>query len=222
MPPPPSTQPSHGVKRKKPPTFQHLPAQRGAFRFEFQGPEFAASCTPLLSTAKKLKRSWVEVQKIKSKWKAQKRKEGLSTPRANLEPLVDDARQGQGSDDDESRDDASDDLGEAEDTGDESSEVEAPPPQKRGPSSKPKGQKDGPPGKAAEPPSLRELQRQAYSRSSLHTNKSHPLGRHKGTDREGGRGRGTSRGGYRGRGRGQPDMGLRMKAMLEKIKQDCA
>nr|VWO98834.1 Uncharacterized protein [Ganoderma boninense] len=51
------------LKRKKPPTFQHLPAQR----------------------AKKLKRSWVEVQKIKSKWKAQKRKEGLVASRHQLE-----------------------------------------------------------------------------------------------------------------------------------------
>ncbi|PSR74120.1 hypothetical protein PHLCEN_2v10076 [Hermanssonia centrifuga] len=44
-----------GTKRKKPPTFQHLPINR----------------------AKKLKQSWVESQKIKSKWKAEKRKEGF-------------------------------------------------------------------------------------------------------------------------------------------------
>ncbi|PIL24046.1 hypothetical protein GSI_13797 [Ganoderma sinense ZZ0214-1] len=59
----PSSQQNLRLKRKKPPTFQHLPAQR----------------------AKKLKRSWVEVQKIKSKWKAQKRKEGLVASRHQSE-----------------------------------------------------------------------------------------------------------------------------------------
>ncbi|KAG6865029.1 hypothetical protein C0991_005575 [Blastosporella zonata] len=45
------------LKRKQPPSFRHLPINR----------------------AKKLKQTWVENQKIKSKWKTQKRKEGLST-----------------------------------------------------------------------------------------------------------------------------------------------
>ncbi|OBZ75899.1 hypothetical protein A0H81_04250 [Grifola frondosa] len=56
---------NEGTKRKKPPTFQHLPVER----------------------VKKLKRSWVDVQKIKSKWKAQKRKEGLVTPRRQLDQI---------------------------------------------------------------------------------------------------------------------------------------
>ncbi|EED79534.1 predicted protein [Postia placenta Mad-698-R] len=60
---------SDGTKKRKPPTFQHLPVDR----------------------AKKLKRSWVEVQKIKSQWKAQKRKEGLVTARTQLTQLVADA-----------------------------------------------------------------------------------------------------------------------------------
>ena len=62
-------------------------------------------------------------------------------------------------------------------------------------------------------PSLRELNKQAFSRSALHTYKSRGSG--------GKSGRGGERGrGARGRGRGQPDMRLRMNAMFEKIKQD--
>ncbi|KAF8061591.1 hypothetical protein FPV67DRAFT_286730 [Lyophyllum atratum] len=48
--------PKANLKRKQPPTFRHLPLNR----------------------AKKLKQTWVENTKIKSKWKAQKRREGLS------------------------------------------------------------------------------------------------------------------------------------------------
>lgn len=77
-------------------------------------------------------------------------------------------------------------------------------------------------------PSLRQLQRQAYSPAALHHYKSHPLQRSKGRkatydarvpgssqkkDGEGGT-RNLSRRG------GQPDMRLRMSAMLEKIKRD--
>ncbi|KAI0362176.1 hypothetical protein OH77DRAFT_1441466 [Trametes cingulata] len=168
-------QQERGVKRKKPPTFQHLPAER----------------------AKKLKRSWVEVQKIKSKWKAQKRKEGLAASRPQLEHMVD-AREGEA--DDES-DESQGEEGTSHSSNAESESV--------------------PPEKAQEKPSLRELQKMAYSKASLHNHKSHPLNRHKGPATSRGRGggtRGSPRG--RGRGRGQPDMGLRMKAMLEKIKQD--
>lgn len=78
-------------------------------------------------------------------------------------------------------------------------------------------------------PSLRDLKREAYSRTSLHTYKSDPL--HKRVSRGGGRGGHSDRGrggrGGRGRGplpssrgRGQPDMRLRMNVMLEKIKRD--
>ena len=62
---------------------------------------------------------------------------------------------------------------------------------------------------------LRELFRKAYSRESLHTYKSDPLHR--------GKGRPTlHRGGTERTGRGQPDMRLRMNALLEKIKRDVA
>ncbi|KAH9926172.1 uncharacterized protein B0H18DRAFT_855669, partial [Fomitopsis serialis] len=55
-----------GSKKRKPPTFRHLPENR----------------------AKKLKHSWVETQKIKSQWKAQKRKEGIVTKSSQIEALV--------------------------------------------------------------------------------------------------------------------------------------
>jgi hypothetical protein len=70
---------------------------------------------------------------------------------------------------------------------------------------------------ATEPPSVRDLMKEAYSRSTLHTFKADPLKRH-GQNSFG-------RGGKGGRvrpelGRGQPNMKLRMNAMLAKIKQD--
>ncbi len=77
-------------------------------------------------------------------------------------------------------------------------------------------------------PSLRELQKQAYSPATLHHYKSRPLHHSKGhLAPQGMRTPGSSRkrdieGGSRnlsGR-RGQPDMRLRMSAMLEKIKRD--
>ena len=77
-------------------------------------------------------------------------------------------------------------------------------------------------------PSLRELQKQAYSPATLHHHKSRPLHRTKGrmasydtrtpeSSRKRGVGRGSRNTGRRG---GQPDMRLRMSAMLEKIKRD--
>lgn len=172
---------------------------------------------------------------MKSKWRAQKRKEGLAGPRAHLEQLVDaeqEQRQADGEEEDHVSESSDNDDPEADEqsddeSGDETSEDEASPPRKPLPISKPKSKKDKPPTKEDERPSLRDLERQAYSRSSLHTHKANPLGRHKGVESNnrgrggrGGRGGQTGRG--RGRGRGQPDMGLRMKAMLERIKQDYA
>jgi hypothetical protein len=77
----------------------------------------------------------------------------------------------------------------------------------------------------APPLSLRDLTREAYSRSSLHTFKSDPLNRRRGDNRGRGRGegRGRGKGAHRGEMRkGQPNMKLRMDAMLEKIKRDLA
>ncbi|KAI0807529.1 hypothetical protein C8Q74DRAFT_1227952 [Fomes fomentarius] len=194
-----STQQPYGVKRKKPPTFQHLPVQR----------------------AKKLKQSWVDVQKIKSKWKTQKRKEGLPASRVQL------MREAE-ADEEATRESGSEAKEESGEESEEESGKEEEPLREAATSSKARAQpqKAGSQKKTDEQPSLRDLQRMAYSRSSLHTYKSNSLHRRKDQIDSGGRGgrpgaRG-GRGGQRGRerGRGQPDMGLRMKAMLEKIKQD--
>jgi hypothetical protein len=77
-------------------------------------------------------------------------------------------------------------------------------------------------------PSLRELQKQAYSPATLHHYKSRPLHHPKGRmaphgtrPLESSR-KGDVKGGPRNPSRrgGQPDMRLRMSAMLEKIKRD--
>ncbi|KAI0725155.1 hypothetical protein C8Q72DRAFT_786029 [Fomitopsis betulina] len=171
-------QSSDGSRKRKPPTFRHLPINR----------------------AKKLKQSWVEAQKIKSQWKAQKRKEGIAKS-SKIEDLVADHQE---------NDAAPESSDEAE------SEEE---------------QQTHQDHTITHPPSLRDLQREAYSKSSLHTFKSGQRGsdarRGNQTATGHGRGRGGAaspqrggRGYSRGRGRGQPDMRLRMNAMLEKIKRD--
>jgi hypothetical protein len=76
-------------------------------------------------------------------------------------------------------------------------------------------------------PSLRELQKQAYSPAALHHYKSRPLHHSKGRMAPHDRTPESSRkmdvgGGTRNRSRrgGQPDMRLRMSAILEKVKRD--
>lgn len=75
-------------------------------------------------------------------------------------------------------------------------------------------------------PSLRELQRQAHSPASLHHYKSRPLRHpknHAASNDISIRRREASIGAAkRGQGGGQPNMRLRMTAMLEKIKRDCS
>lgn len=92
-----------------------------------------------------------------------------------------------------------------------------------------KKQKTSKEDELSEQVSLRELTRQAYSRETLHNFKADPLKKNRSNgDRGGrvgpmGRGRGQGRGRGDGRqttGRGQPDMKLRMNAMLARIKQD--
>ena len=63
-------------------------------------------------------------------------------------------------------------------------------------------------------PTVRDLMRQAYSRSTLHTYKSDPF--KKRHDRKGGDQKQAQT------GKGQPNMKLRMNAMLAKIKRDFA
>ncbi|KAF9566295.1 hypothetical protein CPC08DRAFT_758982 [Agrocybe pediades] len=202
-------------KRKNPPRFDHHPKNR----------------------AVALKKAWVEKTKIKSKWKAQKRKEDLaSQAKLEIPTYSDEEDNAPGSKDFESK------AGEAEKpttTSDEepkkahlhpsrahihpslpvkrtkvstprleaATEAEERPSKKRRTTSSEEAPKD------ATKPSLRDLEKEAYSKSTLHTFKSDPLKKHSG--------RGNSTGGRRPEtGRGQPNMKLRMNAMLERIKQN--
>jgi len=185
-----------GSKRKKPPTFEHYPVNR----------------------AKKLKKAWVEKAKIKHKWKLEKRREGLVTPlKFDHKEQLDKKH-----------------LIEADEK-----DVLEERPSKPLPSSSSKSYlhpsrahihqglsphkmlqqtEKSQASKEPAPPltkSLRELTKEAYSPASLHTFKAGSL---KHTEAFHSRGRGGSV----GRGRGQPNMKLRMGAMLEKIKQDLA
>ncbi|KIM62074.1 hypothetical protein SCLCIDRAFT_25290 [Scleroderma citrinum Foug A] len=158
-------------KHKKPPTFHYLPKNR----------------------AKKLKRSWVDNKKLKTQWKAQKKRQGLSEdkPSSHCEVPSEDASDVHASS--EVRD---------------STPVHTEPPL------------------ASSPPtsktSLRDLTRQAYSRSTLHTHKSGPLRKQRGPNvpfsRERSKDNQVNKPSHRPNG--QPDMKLRMNAMLEKIKRD--
>ncbi|KAJ3562885.1 hypothetical protein NP233_g9300 [Leucocoprinus birnbaumii] len=233
--------PDAGQKRKRPPTFQHFPR-------------------------KKLKKAWVEKAKIKSKWKAQKRREGIAVSRSVAPPPDDEDRRdsdvgsadendkGSHSDDSEpialsdSEADSTSESAEEDETEVSSNKLDAahppPPPPPRLPRAPKKYNHDNntkrplPHDKnnkavtkngvkadeGQDKPSLREMFQKAYSKESLHSYKSDPLKR--GRNEQHGRGRGRGgRGGTRGgnasaRGRGQPDMKLRMSAMLEKIKRD--
>ncbi|TFY72363.1 hypothetical protein EVG20_g609 [Dentipellis fragilis] len=214
--------------KRKPPTFNHLPEH----------------------AAKRFKREWVEKQKIKSKWKAQKRKEGIvtrrdaassSTHKAPEEDqsaaMEDDPVENNASGDSEASEesDAAEESDASEDGVGRDSEglsIRSLSPPRTHP-------RDQPPPKEEDNLSLRELQSLAYSRSSLHHYKSDPLhrsrgrggssargrgGSGRGAERGRGRGGGAERGGGRGRGRGrgggQPDMRLRMNALLQQVKQN--
>ena len=170
----------------------------------------------------------MEKTKIKSKWKAQKKKEGLATSSKLDLPVYDE----EGNDQDNSRSDSDDVQLAVEISGEQPrphlhpsrahihpelpvkhSKVKIPevPPTKK--------QKNSEDSQAVDSPSLRELKREAYSQSSLHTFKSDPLKRRDQGKRVGSRGRGN---GLIDRGKGQPNMKLRMNVMLEKIKQNYA
>jgi hypothetical protein len=209
-------------------------------------------------TARKLKQDWVERQKIKSKWKAQKRREGLVTALPSTRAPVED------NEEDDKRSDAAvtdgpDELmSDAEDAEPENPRMQkkAPHPARATPVAKHRKtlishNDDGSHDESSEEGkdaavdgpledkkvNLREMARQAYSSSSLHTYRANPL--HKRGGASGGRGRGRGivsmrgrddvgrggrgRGNVQGnRGRGQPNMRLRMNVMLEKIKRDFA
>lgn len=171
----------------------------------------------------------MENTKIKSKWKAQKRKEAASAALKDTEP--------QGSSDEEGNE--SDDVKSEPELVKEEPKpkvAEKPVPKKSSlhPSrahihpelapkpSRKRQREEEEAAAASEPTSLRDLTREAYSRTSLHTFKRSTA---RGAPRGRGRGRGDARGGGAPRGetgRGQPNMKLRMDAMLAKIKQDLA
>jgi len=130
----------------------------------------------------------VHVQKIKSKWRAEQRREGLSSTSQREE--MDKKEES------EPTESGNEETSESRSSGEEEKPVHN--------------------GQDPEGSSLRELTKKAYASSSLHNYKSDPLHRRRGESsaQRGGRG------GGRGRGRGgQPNMKLRMNAMLEKIKQ---
>ncbi|KAG2367475.1 hypothetical protein BDR07DRAFT_273149 [Suillus spraguei] len=174
---------TEGTKRKKPPTFGHLPFNR----------------------AKKLKQSWVESTKIKSQWKAQKKREGVLQRKPEL-PSIDNPPSAH------------------QDEPDRSNLKE--------PYSKVQGSHSGSHPERLVPNnsgdgriSLRELGRQAYSRNSLHTFKANTKRRDtkpsRGTNpQKGSTGERGASFGDRGCDKGQPNMKYRMTAMLEKIKRD--
>jgi len=184
--------------KRKPPTFRHLPQER----------------------AKKLKKEWVIKQKIKSKWKSQKRREGIvsrpdtstqipqpSSPREEQDVSTDDAR-----------------IDEDGDEVQQSSDDEPTPSSSvQQNEQKPRKQKKDARSIGS---SLRDLQRQAHSPASLHHYKSRPL--HQTKNRAASnevsirRRENSIVAPKRGRGGGQPNMRLRMTAMLEKIRRDCS
>jgi len=181
--------------------------------------------------AKKLKRDWITKQKTKSKWKAQKHREGIVTQRDALSrsgTLSDPFRTPQSAVVREERSTRADEAEIDEETdGSHNSSGDEPalisPVQKD--KQKMRRQEED---VANAGPSLRELQRQAYSPAALHHHKSHPLHHSKGRiGTHDARIHGSSQkkanaGESRNRSRrgGQPDMRLRMSAMLEKIKRD--
>jgi hypothetical protein len=178
-----------------------------------------------------LKRDWVTKQKTKSKWKAQKHREGIVTQRDALSrsgTLDDPLGAPRSSVVREERSMISDEA-EIDEQHDESHNSSGDEPELMVPvqNNKKKGCRQEE-DVASAGPSLRELQRQAYSPAALHHHKSHPLHHSKGRmSTHGAKIHGPSQkkvieGDNRGRShrRGQPDMRLRMSAMLEKIKRD--
>ena len=142
--------------------------------------------------ARKFKKAWVEKAKITSKWKAQKKKEGLME-KAKLEiPQY-------GSEERDHTDNPS-----ASSHGPAREELLPPQGAKT-------SRQSEEPKKPDEFADVRELLREAYSKSTLHTFKSDPLKKR------------TPSAGRKGEiGKGQPNMKLRMNALLAKIKRDHA
>ncbi|KAJ4488043.1 hypothetical protein J3R30DRAFT_888525 [Lentinula aciculospora] len=159
--------------------------------------------------AKSLKKAWVEKTKIKSKWKTERQKLGLPTRSLPTESDKAQEEEDDGKVDSEMEDDEELESNEIVAVPEPSVKVHRKPPRPNPASTSQSEQ-----AKERDAPDLRELTRKAYSRDTLHTYKSDPLNRRGGANG----GRKNGRGGTRGRG--QPNMKLRMDAMLEKIKRD--
>ena len=69
-------QPSTARGKKGPPKFQHLPKARGTLRVPLSP---AKNSHERDHPAKQLRSAWVQTRKIKSKWNAEKRREGIRT-----------------------------------------------------------------------------------------------------------------------------------------------
>jgi hypothetical protein len=164
--------------------------------------------------AKKLKKTWVDIKKVKSKWKAEKHKEGL----VGCSNSIEQRRQQSGDIREEGSFENSDE--DEADEGQDDEQVAIP--SKQSPNQTHMHTSRTEPARKEN--SLRDMMREAYSPSSLHTYKSDPLGQSRGRGGVSQRGRGSratnSSADERDRGRGQPNMKLRMGAILEKIKRD--
>jgi hypothetical protein len=176
--------------------------------------------------AKKLKKDWIAKQKTKSKWKTQKRREGIITQRdaSSCSAALSDPHNTPQSSVGHKEQGAPVDETVSDQHGDESQNSSEDEPAL---TKSEHGQEES---FTSAGPSLRELQKQAYSPATLHHYKSRPLHHSKGHMAphgtripESSRKR-DARGGSRNLSRrgGQPDMRLRMSAMLEKIKRDYA
>jgi len=143
--------------------------------------------------AKQLKKAWVQTAKIKSKWKAQKRREAVLSSHSGL--------------------DADDELELANQSDSEiTAKNKSHPPEKK----TKHAEGNASVANKEQNQSLRDLFRRAYSKDSLHTYKSHPLKKRRGGQQQ----QGSRKGNAASTTRGQPNMKLRMHAILEKIKQD--
>ncbi|KAJ6547422.1 hypothetical protein B0H19DRAFT_953399 [Mycena capillaripes] len=161
-------------KRTRPPSFQHFPINRAA----------------------KLKQAWVQNVKMKSKWKAEKRKAGIAVP------CPAEGEEDTGADDLESDKEPEPSVRAP------TPPTRPPPPTKRIREHRPRA--DPPEAESSNAPSLRDRAREAYSRASLHTYRSDPFGKRQ---QRGGKADGA-------KGRGQPNMKMRMDVLLETIKRD--
>ncbi|KIO13604.1 hypothetical protein M404DRAFT_19035 [Pisolithus tinctorius Marx 270] len=179
-------------KAKKPATFHYLPRNRGNLSVVFPFLDLTWKIT-----AKKLKRSWVDSKKLKSQWKAQKKREGIWNKPSSQPDNCGGEMAEQACLNGASDPPVESDRKAAEDTllvDKHSAETST-----------------------TNQVSLRELKRQAYSPSTLHTHKSDPVRKRRDTNASSPH---SVKKDPSHHTKGQPNMKLRMNAMLEKIKRD--